>query len=179
MIEISYGALCIAITLVWIAVRVICGIRKGSVSIKREAQLLMVYVCIIVIARIVNFPMHHVNGHIDTMKFDPSRILPLWLNLIPIVHLFDIYDGWQINIIGNIAMFIPVGIVWPVCFKELNTFGKAVLAGGGFSLVIEITQLLFFERASDVDDLILNTLGVAIGAAIYFAVTKKKRQMVQ
>ena len=41
------------------------------------------------------------------------------------------------NIIGNIAMFIPVGIVWPICFKELDSIEKTVLAGAGFSLLIE------------------------------------------
>lgn len=106
------------------------------------------------------------------MKFDASRIIPPWVNLVPIVHLFDIYDGWQMNIIGNITMFIPVGIVWPVCFKKLNTIGKAILAGAGFSLFIEISQLLFYERCSDIDDILLNTAGVAVGALIFFGCKK-------
>lgn len=134
--------------------------------------MMMVYICIIVIARIVNFPWHHVNGQIGTMKFDASRIIPPWVNLVPIVHLFDIYDGWQMNIIGNITMFIPVGIVWPVCFKKLNTIGKAILAGAGFSLFIEISQLLFYERCSDIDDILLNTAGVTVGALIFFGCKK-------
>lgn len=106
------------------------------------------------------------------MKFDASKVIPPWVNLVPIVHLFDIYDGWQMNIIGNITMFIPVGIVWPICFKKIDTIGKTILAGTGFSLLIEITQLFFYERCSDIDDLILNTTGVAIGALIYFKYKK-------
>ena len=51
---------------------------------------------------------------------------PFWINLTPIVHMFDVYDGWLINIIGNIAMFIPVGLAWPFCFKKLDTIGKTV-----------------------------------------------------
>ena len=102
--------------------------------------------------------------------FDVSKILPPWLNLIPLVHLFDLYDGWKLNVFGNIAMFIPVGIVWPLCFERLDSFPKTVLAGGLFSLCIEITQLLFFERCSDIDDIILNTAGAAIGAAVCFGV---------
>ncbi|HCW04256.1 MAG TPA: hypothetical protein DGK91_06850 [Clostridium sp.] len=69
-------------------------------------------------------------------------------------------------------MFIPVGIVWPICFKKLDNIGKAILAGAIFSLLIEISQLLFYERCSDIDDLILNTAGVAIGALIYFGCKK-------
>jgi glycopeptide antibiotics resistance protein len=83
-----------------------------------------------------------------------------------------VYDGWQINIIGNITMFIPVGLAWPLCFKKLDTIGKTVLVGAGFPLFIEITQLPFYDRCSDVDDLILNTTGIFIGALIYFGVTR-------
>ena len=103
----------------------------------------------------------------------------MWINLVPIVHMFDIYDGWLMNIIGNVTMFIPVGLAWPFCFKKLDTIGKAVLAGGGLTLFIEITQLPFYSRCSDIDDLIMNTTGVLIGAVIYFGikrlVSRKKR----
>lgn len=164
--EITYLELVAIITVIWVVVRAIVALRNKKLSRTREALLLLVYICIIVIVRFVNFPLHHVDGKIGTMKFDSSQILPFWLNLVPIVHLFDIYDGWQVNIIGNVAMIIPVGIVWPVCFKKLDTYGKNLLAGFGFTLVIEITQLLVYERCSDIDDLLLNTLGFAIGALI-------------
>lgn len=167
MFEITYWELLGFITLLWVIVRVLVGLKAKKFSWAEELKMLLVYVCIVVIARIVNFPMRHVDGHIGTMKFDSSKVFPLWVNLIPIVHLFDVYDGWQINIIGNIAMFIPVGIVWPVCFKKLDSVGKTVLAGAGFTLFIEITQLPFYERCSDVDDLLLNTCGVVIGALIF------------
>jgi glycopeptide antibiotics resistance protein len=85
-----------------------------------------------------------------------------------------VYDGWLINIIGNITMFIPVGLAWPFCFKKLDTIGKTVFVGAGFSLLIEITQLLFYDRCSDIDDLILNTTGIFIGALIYFGLKRMK-----
>ena len=43
-----------------------------------------------------------------------------------LVHLSDVYDCWQINIIGNIMIFILVDIVRPFCFKKLDTIGKTV-----------------------------------------------------
>ncbi|MCR5640642.1 MAG: VanZ family protein [Lachnospiraceae bacterium] len=170
MFELTYWTMLGLITVGWIVFRFLVNRNLNQVSWKRELQLLMVYICIIVLVRIVYFPWHHVNGHIDTLKFDATK--PLWINLVPLVHLFDIYDGWQMNIIGNITMFIPVGIVWPICFHELNTVGKTTLAGFGFTLLIEITQLAFYERCSDVDDMILNTTGVLIGALITFGVRK-------
>ncbi len=176
MITITYTALFIFITIVWILLRVIFAVKNKAVDIKNELKLLTVYICIVVIARFVYFPMGLENGHIKPLIFDVSRILPIWFNLVPIVHLFDVYDGWIINILGNIAMFIPVGICWPFCFKKLDNIGKVIIAGAGFTLFIEISQLVFYDRCSDVDDLILNTTGVVIGATIYFAVKKIKQK---
>ena len=170
MFEITYKGLFIFITLAWIVTRAISGLKNKKVDWKYEAKLLTVYICLVVIARIVYFPMRLVEGRIASLILDVDKIFPLWINLIPIVHLFDVYDGWLINIIGNVTMFIPVGLVWPFCFKKLDTLGKTILAGAGFSLFIEITQLPFFDRCSDVDDLILNTTGILIGALIYFGI---------
>lgn len=177
MFEITYQGLFTFITFAWIALRVIFGIRNKKVDWKYEAKLLTVYICLVVIARIVYFPRRLVEGHIASLILDVDKIFPLWLNLIPIVHLFDIYDGWQINIIGNITMFIPVGLVWPFCFRKLDTLGKTVLAGALFPLFIEISQLPFYGRCSDVDDLILNTTGIYIGALIYFGVKNRRKKL--
>ena len=174
MFEITYKGLFIFITSAWIAIRIICGIKNKKVDWKYEAKLLMVYICLVVIARIVYFPRRLVEGRIASLFLDVEKIFPLWINLIPVVHLFDVYDGWLVNIIGNITMFIPVGVVWPCCFKKLDSFWKTVLVGAGFPLLIEITQLPFYDRCSDVDDLILNTTGIMIGALIYFGVKQMK-----
>ena len=156
--------------------RVICGVINHKVDWKYEAKLLTVYICFVVIARIVYFPRHLVDGHIASLYLEYDKIFPMWINLVPIVHMFDSYDGWLMNIIGNVTMFIPVGLAWPFCFKKLDAISKAVLAGGGLTLFIEITQLPFYSRCSDIDDLIMNTTGVLIGAVIYFGI---KRLMIR
>ena len=81
-----------------------------------------------------------------------------------------------LNLIGNTAMFIPLGIVWPAVFKKLNNHWKVIAAGFGVSLIIEILQLPFFDRATDIDDLILNTLGFLMGYGIYLLVKKLWRK---
>ena len=143
MLEITYTGVLVFITLAWIVTRVICGIRNKKVDWKHEAKLLTVYICLVVIARFVYFPLHLVEGRIASLIFDVEKIIPPWINLVPIVHLFDVYDGAKINIIGNIMMFIPVGLTLP-----------------------------FYDRCSDVDDLILNTTGILIGAFIYFGIKR-------
>ena len=176
MLEITYKGLFIFITLAWIVIRAICGMKNKKLDWKYEAKLLTVYICLVVIARFVYFPMRLVEGRIGSLVLDVDKIFPLWINLIPIVHLFDVYDGWLINIIGNVTMFIPVGLVWPFCFKHLDTLGKTVLVAAGFPLFIEITQLPFYDRCSDVDDLLLNSTGILIGALIYFGVKRLKNR---
>ena len=170
MFEITYKGLFLFITLTWIAVRVIFGFRNRKVDWKQEAKLLTVYICLVVIARIVYFPRHLVDGRIGSLYLESDKIFPMWINLVPIVHLFETYDGWLGNIIGNITMFIPVGLAWPFCFRKLNSIRKTVLAGACFPLLIEITQLPFYSRCSDVDDVILNTIGIFLGAFIYFGI---------
>ena len=173
MIIITFQHMVGFITIAWIVSRVIAYFINKKTTLKNELKMLMVYICLIVISRMVYFPLHHVDGHIGTLVFDKDRIYPLWLSLKPFTFAWERYDGWQINVIGNIAMFIPVGIVWPVCFKKLNNFGKTVLAGAAYSFLIEMSQLLFYDRGTDIDDLILNTTGVVIGALIYFLIHNK------
>lgn len=172
MFEIAYWEMFTVLTAAMLAVSLIWLVKTKEGFCSREIRLILFFICIVVIFRFVYFPLHHVDGKIAPLCFDRSKILPIWMNLVPFTFLTDRYDGWVINVVGNILMFVPVGIVWPVCFKKLDTYGKAVLAGGGFSLFIELTQLFFYDRSSDIDDLILNTAGAAIGAAIYFLVKR-------
>ena len=176
MFQIFYWQVFLLITAAWILVRAVCMIRHHKADMAHEAYLLMVYVCLVVIARIVYFPWHHVNGKIGQLIFNVHRLLPPNVNLIPLIHLGNVYDGWVMNIIGNVLMFVPVGIVWPVCFHKLDSIAKTVLAGALLSILIEISQLLFYQRCSDVDDVLLNTAGVLIGAILFFAIRKTLRK---
>lgn len=169
MLEISFMQLLVIITILWVFVRGFAALRKKGIDWKRECLLLTVYICIVVVSRIVYFPWHLVDGHIGILRFDAEKILPFWINFRPLTFLNERYHGWALNTYGNIAMFIPVGIFWGLCFKRLDNIFKVTLAGFGFSFLIEVSQLLFYERSSDIDDLILNTTGAFIGALIYFS----------
>jgi len=174
MINISFFGFWVAITVAWIIARGVIALRTKHFSLKRELQLLLVYGCIILVSRFVYFPLHPVKGRIDYLRFDSSRIFPIWHNFELFTFTHDFYDGWKTNVIGNILLFVPVGIVWPICFKKLDNIWKVTLAGFIYTLLIELTQLPFYDRCSDVDDMILNTTGVFLGALIYFAIKKCK-----
>jgi glycopeptide antibiotics resistance protein len=72
-----------------------------------------------------------------------------------------------IDVIGNVVVFIPLGFGLAGALHQTNlrqTFRLATLGGFGLSLLIELSQLAIPSRTTDVDDLIFNTLGAAIGA---------------
>ena len=169
MIQISYASMVLFISILWCLVRVVCVIKTKRVDWKRELQLLLVYVCLVVVARFTFFPFSKVNGEIQPLIFDRAKALSFRINGIPLVYLFDYPDKRDIliNVIGNTAMFIPLGIVWPSVYKGLNTHWKVIAAGIGVSLGIEILQLPFYDRVSDIDDLLLNSLGFIIGYLLY------------
>lgn len=176
MIQISYGAMILTVSIIWCMIRVIVALCNKRVDVVRELQLLLVYVCIVVIIRFTFCPFETVEGKIQPLLFDAERILPPRINLIPFVYLFDYETVREImlNLLGNSLMFVPVGIVYPIVYKKLNTHVKVIAAGIGFSLVIELLQLPFFDRVSDVDDLILNSLGYLLGYLIYLLVKRIK-----
>ena len=174
MLEISFLSAELAFTAVWLLVRISIWIRRNSIDWKREAVLLLMYFNLAVIIRFVFFPRTMVDGHVQPLIFEAAAVFPLRINLVPLVHLFD-YDNvrdviW--NVVGNAVMFIPTGIVLPIVYRQLNSFWKVVAAGAFISLCIEILQLPFPSRASDIDDLILNTLGTAVGYGIQAALRR-------
>lgn len=178
MLYIHYSDIVVLISAVWLLVRVIQIVKKRRISLKRELQLLLVYICLIVVSRFTFFPFSTVNGQIQPLVFDPATAFPFRINCLPFVHLLDYPNKRDIllNVIGNTAMFLPLGIVWPIVFKELNTPKKAIAAGIGVSLCIEILQLPFYDRVTDIDDLILNTAGFLIGYLIFFVIHHVRRK---
>ncbi len=176
MFSISYLQMIIAISVLWLIVRAICWLINKRIVWKYEATLLLVYLCLLVVARVALCPFATVGGEIQPLLFDASKIFPPRINLIPFVSFFDYpsFGELFINLVGNIALFIPIGIIWPSVFKRLNTHIKVISAGVGFSLFIELLQIFFYARTTDVDDLILNTTGFLIGYSIFILLKKIK-----
>jgi len=93
-------------------------------------------------------------------------------------HLFRAWrEAWNImsfknwaNVLLNIAMFVPLGILLPWIHKLFRKW--YVMLGSGFacSLAIEIFQAITGRGLFDVDDLFANTLGAIFGYGLYKAV---------
>lgn len=70
------------------------------------------------------------------------------------------------NFLGNIALFIPMGFLLP-CVTDWKKMWRTVVAGVGFSLIIETIQLVTSRGCFDFDDVLLNCLGTVIGFGLY------------
>lgn len=171
---ITLAQMMIFITIAWIIVRASVAVITRHFSFKHELKMLLVYICLVVIARFVYFDLHIDKGTMPKLVVVFTWTVISKVYMSPFYFIVDRYDGWLVNVIGNIAMFIPVGIVWPICFEKLDDIKKTVLAGFGLTLFIELSQMFCDGRHTDVDDLILNTTGVFIGAVIIFAIRKKR-----
>lgn len=72
-----------------------------------------------------------------------------------------------VNIIGNIAVFIPFGYFTGIFMKKPKRIWVGVFLTCLFSMAIEGVQLVTKVGICDIDDVILNTLGGAIGIVLY------------
>lgn len=140
----------------------------ARVNIKREAALLLFVMFAAGLASQTVIPRLEIgmDNSLHMLKGEGSIVL------IPFKSIFTCFSMaaagetgfFIVNFFGNMAMFIPIGffvmLLWRVTGK------RAVLIGFGVSLAIEICQL-FTGRCSDVDDLIINTLGALLGVAVY------------
>ncbi|RYY31616.1 MAG: VanZ family protein [Chitinophagaceae bacterium] len=77
------------------------------------------------------------------------------------------------NVLGNIVGFIPFGILVPMLFPRLSRLFRTLMAAFLLSVAFEVLQLIFVLGSFDVDDLMLNTAGAAIGYYIYLADRRK------
>lgn len=77
-----------------------------------------------------------------------------------------INDWFVKNLVGNILIFIPVGFLASLVLKK-NKVWHVIIVGIVISLIIEILQAIFAVGRADIDDIILNTIGLLIGFGIY------------
>lgn len=147
-------------------------LRKSSrkFNLYHEIALLIFVIFIVGLASQTVIPKIElgINGNINILKNGKHGI-----NLLPLKVLFETYrevfinlniNYFIINFLGNIIMFMPIGFFIPLLWEIPDK--KIIIVGFLFSLFIEVCQL-FLNRGTDVDDLILNTLGTILGLLVY------------
>ena len=85
--------------------------------------------------------------------------LPNQVNVVPFA------GGITMGTVLNAVMFVPLGFLLPLMWRRGARLAPVVGFGFAFSLAIELTQLLN-NRTTDIDDLLMNTLGVGTAGAV-------------
>lgn len=139
--------------------------KKGT-SLYNTGIILLSVVMVIIFSLTGVSPISgfNIEIRIDEISFIPFRGIIEMLKGELTLHTI-------INILGNIIMFMPMGFLLPLLFSNLDSLKKTVAVGFGTSLLIEFTQL-FLIRATDIDDLILNTFGTMLGYLVFLTLKK-------
>lgn len=102
--------------------------------------------------------------------FSGNRYCSRSFNLIPFYDIFiGAYNG--LDIFGNIILFIPLGIYINMIAKD-SGISKNIYKIIMVSLIFEVSQYVFGIGASDITDIITNTIGGVIGIGIYMIIKK-------
>ncbi|MHB0864257.1 VanZ family protein [Paenibacillus sp. SEL3] len=80
---------------------------------------------------------------------------------------------WGINLLGNIGVFIPFGILVPIIWVSMRSIGSLLVTIVIALVILEVSQMLLGAGTMDVDDIILNVLGVLCGRIAYVFLRKK------
>ena len=97
------------------------------------------------------------------------------ITVYPTIMLINIYKNigleyFSYMFFGNIGWFMPFGFILPLLIKKIDV-KKILLLTFLFSLFIEASQYMLMVGYTEIDDLILNTLGGLLG---YLTLTKRK-----
>lgn len=98
------------------------------------------------------------------------------VNLIPFWDITNDVGAYLINSGLNILLFVPLGFLLPLLWKEFRSWRSMCLTGFLLSLGIELAQLLNY-RISDVDDLIMNTTGAWLGYELVMLFSRRKKSL--
>lgn len=102
------------------------------------------------VPRIVFEPFHALKLFLKDMNTAPSRGL-----------------GFLEGAVLNLLIFVPVGYLVPVLWNRVNRLWEVLLLGFCLSLGVELLQLVTLRGMFDLDDLMNNTIGAAVGWVCY------------
>ena len=108
---------------------------------------------------------------IESANFIPFKTIAMY------IHYYGSMNSFE-NLLGNILVFIPLGMILPKAFRIFDHFVWILFFSFVFIADLELFQLVTRFGEFDVDDIILNMAGVMIGFAIYKIMLKVRLQSI-
>ena len=81
-----------------------------------------------------------------------------------------------VNLVGNVAMFIPFGAFLPALWWKMRRAWKSLSVAVLIIALVEALQLITLRGKCDVDDLLLNFVGVSLGYGLWRLCQKRRRK---
>lgn len=81
-----------------------------------------------------------------------------------------------LNLAGNVVAFVPFGFFLPIINYKCRSLFYMIFVSFEFSLAVETIQLISKVGSFDVDDLLLNTIGGAIGYLSFMILNHIRRK---
>lgn len=120
-------------------------------------------VCLVVGLDLMNIVWYNLFYHMDA-----GREVSWFGGTIDLVP--DFFNNISGETIGNFLMFLPFGVLYPLA-KTTASFKNVAKSGIICVGAIELLQPVF-GRAFDINDVILNTLGILVSATIFFVLKR-------
>lgn len=161
----------IAVSVIGVAVYTVYGLKKRVPYHK----ILLSVIFILYMATLLSATMFPIKYDHELMKetdtaFERIKLVPFQVIIEEITSNCP-YNAF-VQIVGNIVMTIPFGVIVPF-LKKFRNRTEAVLYALALPVLIEMTQLVLdfslgtFYRTVDIDDVILNFTGVMTGYLLY------------
>ncbi|MCD7725202.1 MAG: VanZ family protein [Clostridiales bacterium] len=141
-------------------------------SVKLIRLFFAIYILLVIRVIIFKYSPEHLRAIVDswqkdvileglgTANFTPLKTIKMYIDYSYKLNSVE-------NLLGNILVFVPFGFLFPMVSEEGKHFAVMLLNVFVFVLGIEIFQLFSAFGAFDVDDILLNCLGAALGFGCY------------
>ena len=116
--------------------------------------------------------LHQLPMHVNLRPF---RTIRLYLGLLS-ANRPSLVRIAAVNLLGNVGMFLPLGFLLPAAFPRLAKWYRWLLTAAGIIALVELLQMLFLVGACDIDDLILNLTGTALGYGLFAAMERSEKK---
>lgn len=147
------------------------SVQKKS-TLKDAYYIIFIIYCIVMLWLLFGRKQYQFNGDYQELYHALVNLRPLKTISAYLYVLENREDAYlrsvaAYNLFGNIALFIPYGIFLPYLFKRLRKCWKVMLLGVITIVCVELLQIITLRGSCDIDDLILNTIGIFIGYLMY------------
>ena len=109
----------------------------------------------------------------------PFKTIRRYINLLVYKRNVHLIPNAVINLLGNIAAFVPLGFLLPCVWEKMDSFKRLFLFSFIGIFIVELIQLFTLRGSCDIDDLILNLFGAILGYFIFCGIRLIRSKVTQ